>query len=429
MAIGRQQRRAERRAAVAAVFPAADAAERALDLLELVELAWHDAYGEVTPPDDVVADLLTVSAGTLAGLLDAARVALLDRRDLRVAAGRRAVSAPAGEGRARPVAVLAMSSQLAGAAFTPAQRERLARVVELRQAEPLTTFEGADLADVEVILGHWGCPPIDGGVLDRAPALRLVAYAAGSVKERGTITPEVLDRGVLVTSAAAANAVPVAEYTLAAILLANKGVFLAREWLRAPDEVRARRPRPVGNLGKTVGIVGASLVGRRVIERLRPFDLDVVVTDPYLSPEDATELGVRAVTLDELLETADVVSLHAPLLPSTTGMIGRAELACMKDGAVLVNTARGAIVVTADLEAELETGRISAVLDVTDPEPLDAGSALFRLPNVFVTPHVAGAQGSELERLADLALTEIERYVIGLPPLHPVRAEVLDRLA
>lgn len=333
----------------------------------------------------------------------------------------------------KPRAALAMAPRLAGAAFTDAQRARLSDLVELADGPPLATFEGAHaaavLAGTEVLIGHWGCPTVDAEALALAPNLRLLVYGAGSLKERATITRDVFERGVVVTSAAAGNAVPVAEYTLAAILLANKGAFLSREWLRDPERAHARRPNPVGNYRKRVGIVGASHVGRKVIELLKPFTLDVVVTDPYLDPDDPSALGVVPVGLDDLLSSSDVVSVHAPLLPSTVDMIGAAQLARMKDGAVLINTARGRLVVTEALTAELATGRLSAVLDVTWPEPLPPESPLLSLPNAFVTPHLAGSQGSELERLGDLVLEEIERFVRGDRPLHAVTESDLDRLA
>ena len=309
---------------------------------------------------------------------------------------------------------LAMAEGLATAALDDEHRARLAAVGDVVDDDP------------DVLLGHWGCPRLDAAALDAMPRLRLFAYAAGTVK--GIVTPAVWDRGIVVTSAAAANAVPVAEYTLAAILFANKGVFPARERLRSPG-VRIRRPRPLGNADKRVGLIGASLVGRRVIELLRPFDLEVVVADPYLTEEDADRLGVAKVELHELVESSDVVSVHAPDLPSTRHLIGADQLAAMRDGATLVNTARGAIVDTDALVDALRDGRISAVLDVTDPDPLPPDHPLLELPNAFVTPHVAGALGSELGRLADLAVTEVERFAAGLPPAHPVHADDLGRIA
>ncbi len=332
----------------------------------------------------------------------------------------------------RPRAVLGMWGGIAEAAFTADQRRRLAHHVELVVEQPIESFEAVPaelLADVEVVVGHWGCPPLDTGALGKLPRLRLFAYAAGSVKEGGTVTREVFDRGVTVTTAAAANAVPVAEYTLAVILLANKGAFAAREHLRDPGIPEAGKPATAGNVDKRVGIIGASRTGRRLIELMAPFDLEVVVHDPYLADVEAARLGVTAVTLEELVATSDVVTVHAPLTPATHQMIGKHELGTMKDGAVLVNTARGRLVDTDALVAELVTGRISAVLDVTWPEPLDPGSPLLQLPNAFVTPHVAGSMGSELRRLADAAIDEVARFARGDAPAHPVVAEQFEQLA
>jgi phosphoglycerate dehydrogenase-like enzyme len=178
-----------------------------------------------------------------------------------------------------------------------------------------------------------------------------------------------------------------------------------------------------------VGLVGASLVGRLVIGHLGRLDAAVSVCDPYLAPAEADELGVRKVELDELLATSDIVSLHAPALPETRHMIGADELARMPRGAWLVNTARGALVDTAALEDATRDRHVNAFLDVTDPEPLPSTSPLWDLPNVVITPHIAGSQGSEVRRLGQLAVTEVERYVRREPPLHPVTRADLDRIA
>jgi phosphoglycerate dehydrogenase-like enzyme len=220
----------------------------------------------------------------------------------------------------------------------------------------------------------------------------------------------------------------VAEFALAASLFANKDVF------RMHERYQRRRsslfsPLDVGNRGKVVGLVGASRVGRKLIELLAPFELEVIVYDPYLDREGAQALGVELVGLDELLARSDVVSLHAPPLFETIHMIGSAELARMRDGATLVNTARGSLVDPDALAAELQSGRLNGVLDVTDPEPLPEDSPLFELPNVFLTPHVSGAAGNEMVRLAELAVDEIERWARGEPLQHEVRAADWDRIA
>ncbi len=331
-----------------------------------------------------------------------------------------------------PKIALAMMAGLVDHAFTTDQLERLGSVGQIIDPVPLASF-GEDravtvLGDAEVLVGHWGCPTLTAEAVALAPQLRLFAYAAGTVKWQ--VTDAVWAHDITVTSAAAANAVPVAEYTVAMILLANKGVLLFREWLRDRSITVPLDPGTVGNYRRRVGLVGASLVGRRVIELLAPYDLEVAVYDPYLSAEEAARLGVEKVDdLDALCASVDVLSVHAPDVEATRGMIGARQLAAVRDGAVFLNTARPALVDQTALEAELASGRIAAILDVAEPDPLPAGHPLLALPNVFVTPHVAGAMGNELHRLAELAVVEVERYARGVAPLHEVRRDDLDRIA
>jgi phosphoglycerate dehydrogenase-like enzyme len=185
----------------------------------------------------------------------------------------------------------------------------------------------------------------------------------------------------------------------------------------------------LGNFGKRVGLVGLSRIGRRLAQLLQPFDLEVVAWDPTLDAATIADQGATATELDELLESCDVTSLHAPLLPETHGLIDARRLALMPDGATLVNTARGGLVDGKALERELVSGRLRAVIDTTDPEVLPSDSPLYDLPNVFLTPHIAGAQGAETRRMADLALDEIERFVRGEPLVHEVRREDWSRIA
>ena len=332
----------------------------------------------------------------------------------------------------RPVAVLAMAPALTPELFSPAQHERLRALCEVPDADPLTRFDDVRAARLlgaaHVLLTGWGCPRLDPAVLARAPRLRAVIHAAGTVK--GHVDAACFGR-LRVSSAAAANAVPVAEYTLAAILLAGKRAFRLQRLYR---ELRAfrlwwREVPPIGNFGTTVGVVGASRIGRLVLERLRPFDFDVLVHDPFLAAEQAHALGAEPVELDPLLRRADVVTLHAPLLPETRGLLDRRRLALLRDGAVLINTARGALVDGDALRDELVSGRIDAVLDTTEPEVLPADSPLYDLPNVFLTPHLAGAMGNETRRLSELALDELARFVRGEAFAHEVRLADLAHIA
>lgn len=337
----------------------------------------------------------------------------------------------------RPATVLAMSPGTRAAVLSGRVLPELARVADLDPDLLLTDFGSAfaedafarRLAKAEVLFTGWGCPPLDADALERMPSLRAVVHAAGSVKSH--VTPACWERGLLVSSAAAANALPVAEYTLAAILFANKRVLESAHAYgaaRGPIDLLRRYPS-IGNYRRTVGLVGASLIGRRVLELLRPFDLRVLVNDPYADPAELAALGAEAVPLDELLRRSDVVSLHAPALPETRHLLDASRLALMPDGATLVNTARGSLVDTAALTGELVSGRLHAVLDHTEPEVLPAVSPLYNLPNVLLTPHVAGSLGGELDRLAATAVDELERYALGLGFRHPVDPSRLGQSA
>ncbi len=253
-----------------------------------------------------------------------------------------------------------------------------------------------------MIITGWGGPTLDAAALAHASRLRLVVHTGGSVKE-ARIAPEVWQRGIAVTSAAGVNAVPVAEYTVAAILLAGKRAF------------------------RLAGVIGASRIGRLVLERLRGHDFRLLVSDPYLTASMARELGAELMELDGLLAASDVVTLHAPLLDETRQLLDDRRLGLIRDGSVLVNTARGGLVDTDALVRHC--ARIDAVLDVTDPEPLPPGHPLLRLPNVFVTPHVAGALGTEIRRLGEFAVAEIGRWLAGDPLAGAVRVEDLARIA
>lgn len=316
--------------------------------------------------------------------------------------------------------------------FDPLQLRRLCQLVDI---DPTVSWQRgdarrpADLLDLEILITGWRAPRIDAELLAVMPRLRAVVHAAGSVKSH--VDSTVWEHGITVTSAAWANAIPVAEFTLAQVLLASKRVVpIARDYARAGRYPDLPMDYPhSGNFGSTVGIIGASMIGRRLITLLASFDIRVCVSDPFLDPVDALALGVEPVTLPELLERSDVVSLHAPDLPSTHRMLGAGEFARMRTGATFINTARPALVDQTALLAELRTGRLNAVLDVTEPEPLGADHELFRLPNVLVTPHVAGAHGNELFRLGESALDEIERVVTGREPAHPVPLASLATMA
>ncbi|WP_367320123.1 hydroxyacid dehydrogenase [Streptomyces sp. HUAS ZL42] len=284
------------------------------------------------------------------------------------------------------------------------------------------------LAEAEVLITGWGCPHLDADTLASTPRLRAVLHAAGSV--RSLIGDALWQHGISVSSAVTGNAVPVAEYTLAMILLAGKDAFTHRERFRATHaQPSPAETAPIGNLGRRVGVIGASRVGRRLLELLRPYDLEILLYDPYVDAADAAALGAELLPLEDLLRRSDIVSLHAPDIPETHHMLDRPRLALIPDGGVLINTSRGALVDHAALTEELVSGRLHAVLDVTEPEPLPADSPLYTLPNVFLTPHIAGSLGNELERLGRIVVEELERLAVGLPLDHEVRHSDMARVA
>lgn len=334
----------------------------------------------------------------------------------------------------RPKLTFAFDPHKTRHVFDHGAMERLEACCEVLSSAPLTSFgtpeARAMLAQTNILVTGWGCPMLTPDVLRAAPGLQLVAHAAGTVKF--TVDPTAYASGIRVTHAAEANAVPVAEFTLATILLANKRIFELRDLYRADPTRRSSyelMDHPLGNFRRTVGLVGASRIGRKVAAMLSGFDFEVLLYDPFVQPDDPIARQVSLVDLDTLMARSDVVSIHAPSLPNTRGMIGARQLKLMQDGAAFINTARGALVDEAALLAELQTGRIHAVIDVTDPEIPPADSPFFSLPNVFLTPHVAGAIGAERARLGLMAVEEVERFVRGEPMLYEIEPELLERLA
>lgn len=331
----------------------------------------------------------------------------------------------------RMKAAFAMGPSHLPTLFSDQDVEDLRIMLDFVSGEPITNFASvpdADLAEVEVLVTGWEAPVIDLHALERMPRLHTIVHAAGTV--RTFVTDSVFERGIKISTAAEANAVPVAEYTLAAIIMGLKRSSRFVHQYRHEHVKRSEAGMPwLGANNVTIGIVGASRVGRKVIGLLRCMDVDIVVSDPFLSKEEAAILGVRVTDLDTLCRTSDVVSLHAPDMPATWNMIGAEQLSVMADGTLIINTARGRLIEPAALTEELVSGRLDAYLDVTNPEPLPADSVLFTLPNVVITPHIAGAMGNEVHRLGSTAVGEIQRLVHGLPLTYAVLAQDLARIA
>ncbi len=283
------------------------------------------------------------------------------------------------------------------------------------------------LADIECVFSTWGMPRFTEDDLDALPSLKAVFYAAGSVQ---AFADPLLSRGILLSSAWRSNAVPVAEFTLAQILLSCKGYFRNAY---ASQTFAGRTGKPfsgAGVYGETVALLGAGAIGRLVVELLKPFTLRIVVFDPFLSDADAAAMGVEKVTLEDAFRRGYVVSNHLANNAQTRGMLNAPLFALLRDNATFINTGRGATVVESDLIAFLaRRPDVTALLDVTEPEPPPLDSPFYDLPNAHLSSHIAGSLGDEVRRMADAMLEEFARYERGEPLLHAVTRQSLATMA
>ena len=286
--------------------------------------------------------------------------------------------------------------------------------------------------DVEYIFSTWSMP---GGSEPKddfgrfMPNLKAIFYAAGSVRY---FAESYFKRGVRIFSAYAANAVPVAEYTVGQILLANKGFYQAARLAKQKQRGYAYELslKHAGNYDAKIGIIGVGMIGRKVIELLKSYKLEIYAYDAFMNEEKAKELGVKKVELDTLFRECDVVSNHLANVPATVGIITKELLASMKQYATFINTGRGAQVDEDGLASVMkEREDLVALLDVTTVEPLDEASPLYEIENVILTPHIAGSQSNEVKRMSDLVVDEFERYLKGEPNLYEITREKLKTMA
>lgn len=321
--------------------------------------------------------------------------------------------------------------QALGLAYSKAARAELTKLGSLAATE-LNLDNWMDHPEItrqaDIILSTWGMPPMDEKFLAAFPKLKANFYAAGTVK--GFVTDASYARPVVVSSAATANAIPVAEYTISTVLMSLKRFWsMAREvrqtrtWKRMDEDVP-------GTYHSTVGIVSLGAVGRSVAQMLSRFELNLIAYDPFVPKDVADELGVEMVSLEELFRRSDVVTLHSPWIPETENLVNERLLRLMKAGATFINTSRGAIVNEPDLCRVLkEREDLTAILDVTYPEPPAVDSPLYRLENIILTPHIAGSMGSEVTRMGDWMIEEMRRYLNKAPLRYQITQEMLARMA
>jgi phosphoglycerate dehydrogenase-like enzyme len=341
-------------------------------------------------------------------------------------------SPPSAAGKHRPRGLFAMDPEAIDLVYAQDDRRRISASVDLREGLVLTPDNWrehrAELAEAEFLFSGWKAPVFDAEFLAAAPRLRAIFYAAGSI--RYCTTEEFWISGIPIASAYAANAVPVAEYTVAVSILAMKQ-FWRRAELARRGEGWGDHTRPIpGSFRAVVGLVSFGMIARKVAEMLAAYDVRVLVYCPYLGETDATLRGVKRVSLEELFRECDVVSVHTPILPETIGLITGDLVRTMRPDATLLNTARGVILDQPSVVAALRARPdVTAILDVTSPEPPSADDPIFSLPNTIVTPHIAGSHGRECERLGSYMAEELERFLNGETLRWRVTREMSERMA
>ncbi len=323
---------------------------------------------------------------------------------------------------AGPRAIYALGAKEFDWIYGPDQRRAISQLIAIPDrayTQEMLQTNPEVLAPVEILFSGWGGPRVDAQFLELAPRLKLV-FGAGALSSAATFVA--WERGVRFCSAAAANSVPVAEYAQAMIVLGLKHV-----WRHAADmkqqKRRAENDFAPGCYRRTVGLVSMGAVGRILAGKLATSELRVIAYDPFLPPAQAAALGVEMVSLPHLFASSQAVSLHTPLLPETRGMITGELIALMPTGATFINTSRGAIVREDHLIAVARRRPdLQFILDVTDPEPPAPGSPLYALPNVVLTPHLAGSLGQECHRMGQMVADDFRRYLAGEPMLHEITA-------
>ena len=314
------------------------------------------------------------------------------------------------------------------------EQEQVAIAERLEMYEPLVTCENwrehlDALGEAEVIVSSWQGAVLDEELLAAMPKLKMYFYGAGTIQ--GLMSDAAWERGIRITNAVAANAIPVAEFCLAQILFSLKHGWKYMQLAKAdnPQFWQCNKLVP-GNYKSKVGIVSFGQIARKTCELLKPFDLKVMVSTGYQNPELAQELGITYTTIEEIFKTCDVVSIHLPSNERTRNLIGRELLETMKTDSTLINTARGAVINQSELIDFLKVRTdVTACIDVTEPEPPETGCPLFELENVVLTPHLAGSMGSETKRMAKYIVDEIDRWLAGKPLQWEITSEAAKTMA
>jgi len=342
----------------------------------------------------------------------------------------------------RPKVLIVCNQHVREVYFAPKDLERLQEFAdwEWLPAEGGKGFEGnedpavvesllARVDDVAGIVVCHGSPRIDDRVFDRAPNLRIVGELEGDRFAYRIDTEAGWQRGIRTVDTTNGSSYPVAEWALALTIISLRNAGQQFRRLIAHESFR-RSYEDFGYVhaelyGKKVGIIGCGHIGRRLITFLKPFNCDIRIHDPYIPKEVPDILGVLPTSLDHVFSDSDAVICLAPLTPRTHRMIGKRELDLLQPGSVFVNVSRGPIVDPDALIERLRRGDIVAGLDVFDPEPIPADSPIRDLPNVFLSPHIAGVTLGSRRAFVELMVDELDRFFHGHETLYDLLPRTL----
>lgn len=284
-----------------------------------------------------------------------------------------------------------------------------------------------NLRDIEVIFSTWGMLKLTYKQLDYLPNLKIVFYAAGSTQ---AFAVPFLERGVTLCSAVKANAIPVAEFCLAQIILSMKGAYRNSQLCKKGPWVQGNMPVGRGFYDETIALIGIGEISRHLLYLLKPFRVNIIAVSGYLSrnPQQAKEIGIdRIVTIEEAFKEAYVISNHLPNKIGNRGVITKKHFESMREGATFINTGRGAQVSEVDLIEVLKARPdLTALLDVQQPEPPNANSELYLLSNVHMTSHIAGSNNNEVRRMADFMIEDFKRWINNEPLKYIVNGDELS---
>ncbi len=318
-----------------------------------------------------------------------------------------------------------------------------AEVIKNDTIYPLSELEISEILKegVDGVVVGWGDKGLTEENLEKGTKLKIIGIIGSSVKK---VCPEkALQKGIVIVNGAEIIGNLTAEHTVALILCLSrkicdfsvgmkKGDFASDSW----DDIEEtlKWPPLLYLWDKEVGIIGLGIVGKRVAELLRPFRPSCIKAySPNCPILEAEELGIKIVSLEDAIRNSDIISIHTGLRSDTFGMIGKRELDLMKEGAILVNTARGRIIDEEALVSKLEEGKIWAALDVFSEEPLPEKSPLRSLKNVILTPHIGGPHiGSCEERirrkLGVSIIQDFERFFSGESPINSLSRERIQHM-